>query len=180
MGALERLGGLVRTVGVVAACILIPGQILVALLYLGGRRFFRLPITPLQELEWHFFFALVFLTIGAALLADRHVRIDIVRERLSERARARIEIAGFFLALMPCCVALVYFGGLGAWDAFITGERSRAGLGLPWRWIVKSTIPIGGLLLFSAGLVITARSIAKLRNAQDLSNQRETGDRSTP
>lgn len=95
MQGLVRLGVLVRTVGVVAACILIPGQIVVALLYLGGRRFFRMPITPLQELEWHFFFALVFLTIGAALLADRHVRIDIVRERLSERTRAKIEIAEF-------------------------------------------------------------------------------------
>lgn len=180
MQALERLGVVVRTVGVVAACILIPSQILVALLYLGGRRFFRMPITPLQELEWHFFFALVFLTIGAALLADRHVRIDIVRERLSERARARIEITGFFLALMPCCIALIYFGGLSAWDAFALGERSRAALGLPWRWIVKSTIPIGGLLLFSAGLVITARNIAKLRDAEDLPHQRETKDRSMP
>ncbi len=180
MQGLVWLGVLVRTVGVVAACILIPGQIVVALLYLGGRRFFRMPITPLQELEWHFFFALVFLTIGAALLADRHVRIDIVRERLSERTRAKIEIAGFFLALMPCCIALVYFGGLGAWNAFIIGERSPAGLGLPWRWIVKSTIPIGGLLLFSAGLVITAHNIKKLRNAGDVPDRRETGNRNTP
>ena len=76
---LDRLEALVRNVGVIAACILIPAQILVGVSYLTGRKVSQFSITPLQELEWHFFFILVFLTLGAALLAERRVRIDIVR-----------------------------------------------------------------------------------------------------
>ena len=166
VAVIERL---VRGIGVAAACILIPGQVVVSLTYLLGSRVFRVPITPLQELEWHFFFALVFLTLGAALVADQHVRIDVLRSRFSERTRARIEIAGFFLALLPFCLAIIYFGTLSAWDAFHSAERSRAALGLPHRWIIKSTVPIGGVLLLLAGMAVTVRSftvLARLSRSQ--------------
>lgn len=119
-------------------------------------------LTPLQELEWHLFFALVFLALGSAYLVDRHVRIDIVRDRLSERTKAAIEIAGFFLALLPFCLIVLYLGTLSAWDAFAIGERSRAALGLSHRWIIKSAIPVGALLLLLAGVVVTLRSFKVL------------------
>lgn len=159
---LSRLEAVVRSVGIIAACILIPAQILVGVSYLTSRKLFQFSITPLQELEWHFFFILVFLTLGAALLADRHVRIDIVRERLPPRARAIIEIIGFFVALLPFCVALIYLGGQSAYLSFMTGERSTASLGLPYRWIIRSTIPLGGALLLTAGIVGLARNLRSL------------------
>ncbi len=163
----ERLGRVVHSVAVIAACVLLPAQIVVSLVYVLGRRFLGIPVTALQELEWHFFFTLVFVTLGAALLADRHVRIDVLRQRLSVRARARIEIAGFLTGLLPFCVAIAYFGGMAAWDAYLILEGSRAALGLPWRWIVKSTVPIGGVLLLMAGMVVTARNVAILRCGAD-------------
>jgi TRAP-type mannitol/chloroaromatic compound transport system permease small subunit len=135
---------------------------LVGVSYLTGRKLSQFSITPLQELEWHFFFVLVFLTLGAALLADRHVRIDIVRERLPPRARAIIEIVGFFVALLPFCVALVYLGGQIAYTSFVSGERSPAALGLPYRWIIRSCIPLGGALLLMAGIVGLARNLRSL------------------
>lgn len=162
MAALDVVGRFVRTMGIVAACVLIPAQIVVSLTYLVGSRVLRIPVTPLQELEWHLFFALVLLTLGSTLLADKHVRIDIAREHLSARTRATIEVLGFFLGLLPFCLAVVYFGTHATWDAFLTAERSRAALGLPYRWVVKSTIPIGGLLLLLAGCVVTARNLAVL------------------
>jgi TRAP-type mannitol/chloroaromatic compound transport system permease small subunit len=103
------------------------------------------------------------LTLGSAYLADRHVRIDIVRDRMSVRSRAMIEIAGFFLALLPFSLILLYLGTTPAWDAFILGERSRAPLGLSHRWIIKSMIPIGSLLLLLAGVVVTLRNMRILR-----------------
>ncbi|MFH1346372.1 MAG: TRAP transporter small permease subunit [Pseudomonadota bacterium] len=159
---ISHIERLVRGIGILAACLLIPGQVLVSLTYLLGSRLLKIPLTPLQELEWHFFFALVFLTLGSALLADHHVRIDILRARFPERIRARIEIAGFLLALLPFCLAVIYFGALSAWDAFLSGERSRAALGLPYRWIIKSMVPLGGLLLLLAGCAVTARNFEVL------------------
>lgn len=42
------------------------------------------------------------------------------------------------------------------------GERSRAALGLSNRWIIKSMIPAGALLLLLAGLDVTFRNIKLL------------------
>ena len=162
MPGLERAAALVRVVGVVAACVLLPMQIVLGVGYVIARKFLSFQLTPFQELEWHLFFALVFLTLGSAYLADRHVRIDIVRDRLSERTRAVIEIGGFLLALLPFCLIIVYLGTLTTWDAFIIGERSRAPLGLSDRWIIKAMIPIGALLLLLAGTVVATRNLKLL------------------
>jgi len=129
--ACEKLAAFVRATGIAMACVLIPAQILVSLVFVVGRNFFSLPATALQELEWHFFAAAVFLTLGAALLADRHVRVDVLRQRLSERARARVEIVGFLLSLLPFCAAVTYSGAIAAWDVFWIGEGSGTRIGLP-------------------------------------------------
>lgn len=160
---IERVESAVRWVGLAAACVLIPAQLLVSLSYVVGRHFFNVPVTALQELEWHCFFALLFLACGAALLADRHVRIDLLRQRVSARIRARIEITGFFIGLLPFCLALIGSGTLAAWDAFLIGETSRAAMGLPGRWVIKSTVPLGGALLLAAGCVLTVRNMRLIR-----------------
>lgn len=171
--AVDRIAALVRIVGLVAACVLLPAQIVLSAGAVVARRFFHFQLTPVQELEWHLFFALVFLTLGSAYLADRHVRIDIMRDRMSERTRALIEIGGFFLALLPFSLIVLYLGTIPAWDAFILGERSRAPLGLPYRWIIKSMIPIGALLLLLAGLVVTFRNLRRL-SQPDIDDQSST------
>lgn len=159
MPELDRVATVVRAVGVVAACVLLPAQIVLGVGYVIARKFLSFQLTPFQELEWHLFFALVFLTLGSAYLADRHVRIDIVRDRLSMRTRAVIEIGGFLVALLPFCLIIIYLGTISAWDAFMLGERSRAPLGLPYRWIIKSMIPIGAVLLLLAGTVVALRNL---------------------
>jgi TRAP-type mannitol/chloroaromatic compound transport system permease small subunit len=166
MPVADRIATLVRIAGLGAAYILLPIQIVLSVGYVVARKFSHFQLTPWQELEWHLFFALVFLTLGSAYLADRHVRIDIVRDRMSVRSRAMIEIAGFFLALLPFSLILLYLGTTPAWDAFILGERSRAPLGLSHRWIIKSMIPIGALLLLLAGVVVTLRNIRILSRSR--------------
>jgi TRAP-type mannitol/chloroaromatic compound transport system permease small subunit len=166
MPAIDRIATLVRVAGLGAAYILLPIQIVLSVGYVIARQFFHFQLTPWQELEWHLFFALVFLTLGNAYLADRHVRIDIVRDRMSERTRAMIEIAGFFLALLPFALVLIYLGTTPAWDSFMVGERSRAPLGLPYRWIIKSMIPVGALLLLLSGVVVTLRNVRILSRSR--------------
>lgn len=159
---LDSIAAFVRAAGLIAAYILLPAQIILSVGYVVARPFLHFQLTPLQELEWHLFFALVFLTLGSAYLADRHVRIDILRDRMDQRTRAVIEIVGFFVALLPFALIILYLGTIPAWDAFTVGERSRAPLGLSHRWIIKSMIPIGAVLLLLAGVVVTLRNIKVL------------------
>jgi TRAP-type mannitol/chloroaromatic compound transport system permease small subunit len=159
----DRLEAFVRGIGVLACIVLLPAQVAITTFYVLARKLYNFQLTPLQELEWHCFFALVVLTFGMTLLADRHVRIDVAREHFGERTRAVIEIIGFFLALLPFCLAMIYFGADLAFKAFLTNEKSPAALGLPYRWIIKSLLPVGGVLLLAAGAVVTVRNWHRLR-----------------
>lgn len=176
MPAINRVASFVRTVGLIAACVLIPAQIAVAVFFVVGRQFVWLPGTLLQELEWYLFMSLVYLTFGYAYLADRHVRIDILRERMTDRTQAWIEIIGFFIALMPCFVVVLWMGADSAWQSLLANEGSRSPTGMPWRWIVRLMIPIGAFLLLMAGAVVTVRSICALRRGHaNASSDHSTG-----
>ena len=153
--ALER--GIVWIGALAAWAALIP-LIAVSVYDMVGRQFFHVGSTRLQELEWHFFLAAVMLGLGYAYLRDAHVRIDLVRDRLAPRTRAWIELFGCLLVLVPFCMVLIVHGGELALNALATTERARAPLGLPMRWIIKSTLPVGGLLLLLAGLSIAIRN----------------------
>lgn len=157
---LERI---VHAVGKFGFLVLIPAQLLVAIFFLLGRQVMVLPATLLQELEWYLFMTMVFLSFGVALLNDRHVRIDVLRDRLPSRTRAWIEVIGFFIALLPCFLLITWLGASAAWDSFLTDERSRSPTGMPWRWIVRGAVPVGAALVIMAGFVQTWRNIVLLR-----------------
>lgn len=82
---------------------------------------------------------------GYAMLHRRHVRIDVLLEALSERARRRLELLAlpFLLAYI---LTLVAVGGQVAWTSYLQNE----GTGTPWNpaiWPVKACIPLAGVLL---------------------------------
>lgn len=80
----------------------------------------------------------------------RHVRIDLIYERLSPKMQLRIDLitALFFFLYVG---ALVWVGGLMAWDSFTQNETT----GTPWNpliWPVKLAIPVAGVLLIFQGI----------------------------
>jgi len=154
--SIERV---LTALGVVVAWITLPLLIGVSVYDIIGRRFYNTGSTRLQELEWHFFFALVVLSLGLTYLRNDHVRIDILRGRFSPRIRAWIELAGWIAAMLPFCAVVIYFGAQFAWRAYVSGEVATAALGVPYRWIIKSTLPIGAFVLFLAGLACACRNI---------------------
>lgn len=156
-GFLRALRKIVSFGGAVAAMVFLPGLILVSMIDITTRRFFHFSSTPLQELEWHFFFACVMFGIGHAYLKDNHVRVDIVRERFPPWFKARLERVLLVTLLLPLCLVLIWFGARMAWLSFLQDEGSRAALGLSARWIIKAALPIGALLLFLAGCYRLAR-----------------------
>ena len=126
------------------------------------RRFFVVGSTQLQELEWHFHTILFMFLLGYAYLRDAHVRIDLVRERLPERAQWWIELFGCLLFLIPYCLLITYFS-YDFWErSFIADEGSSSATGLPNRWIIKAALPLGFTLLGLAGLAVALRKIVEL------------------
>ena len=94
---------------------------------------------------------------GLAYLRNGHVRIDVVVSRLSPRTTAWIELAGLLVFALPYCLVLINYGADFAWKAWVSGEGSESATGLPWRWIAKSIMELGLLLLLLAVTAMMAR-----------------------
>ncbi len=126
------------------------------------RRFFILGSTKLQEMEWHLHTALFLLLIGYAYIKNSHVRIEIVREKYSSSLKSMFEIFGIILFLIPYTLLIIYYGLDFVDRSFRMNEVSSALTGLSHRWIIKSFIPIGMILLFIAGVSILLKNIVFL------------------
>ena len=122
------------------------------------RRFFVLGSTKLQEMEWHLHTSLFLLVLGYDYLKDSHVRIEIVREKYSVKVKAILETLGIIIFLIPYTLLVIYYGIDFVQRSFSMNEVSSALTGLSHRWIIKSFIPIGMLLLLLAGISLLLKN----------------------
>lgn len=135
---------------------LIVALILVIMTDVTLRHWFVIGSTKLQELEWHLHGALFLLALGWAYSRDAHVRIELASERFSPRTKAWVELIGCSIFLLPYVAAVIWFGIDYVGYSLEYNEASPSATGLPDRWIIKATIPIGFLTL---GFVAIARML---------------------
>lgn len=130
----------------------------------GMRYVFRSGAVALQEFEWHLY-ALLFL-FGAAytLKHDAHVRVDMLYQNFSPRARAWVDIVGGALFLLPFCALVIYTSLPFVYNAWLHGEGSPDPGGLPLRFLLKGAIPIGFALLVLQGVAEIGKNLGVLRN----------------
>jgi TRAP-type mannitol/chloroaromatic compound transport system permease small subunit len=133
------------------------------------RYLFQQGSVGLQELEWHIF-ALIFL-LGSAytLKHDGHVRVDILyrSHRLSDKHRAWIDVIGIVLFLMPFCVLILISSWPFAYNAYLYQEGSPDPGGLPYRFILKSALLLGFILLMIQAVAELIRNIRIIRQQQE-------------
>ncbi|MCQ4310334.1 TRAP transporter small permease subunit [Pseudomonas stutzeri] len=101
----------------------------------------------LEELSWHLFGAAVLLALAYAVVRDDHVRVDVLSEKFTLRSRTIIELLGIVFLALPIVVLMVDALIPFAYHAFVYSERSQAPSGLPHRFIFKSVLPLGLMLL---------------------------------
>ncbi len=147
--------------GMVGSWLAIP-LIFIIIFDIVTRRFLVLGSTKLQEMEWHLHAALFLLALGFGYLRNSHVRIEVVRERFSQLWKARLEVTGITLFLIPYAALVIWFGLDFAQRSFSMDEVSSALTGLSHRWIIKSFVPFGMLLLLAAGVAVLLRNLAYL------------------
>lgn len=100
-----------------------------------------------QELEWHLFATLFLLGSAYTLRYDKHVRVDVFYSRFSEKRKAWVNLIGTLIFLIPFCLVIIKTSIPFTHDAWVISESSAEPGGLPHRFLIKSTIPIGALLL---------------------------------
>lgn len=132
------------------------------------RYLFQQGSVALQELEWHLF-AVIFLLGGAYTFKhDEHVRVDIIYQSryLTDNARAYISIIGTVLFLFPFCLLILITSWPFVENAFLYNEGSPDPGGLPYRFVLKSTILVGFALLMLQGLAEILKNVQVLRNTE--------------
>ncbi len=125
------------------------------------RYFFNVSKNWVNELEWQLFSVLFLIGGSYALLHDKHVRVDLFYENFSDRLKDRINAIGVIIFLIPWCAIVIYYGyhyTLNSW-AFKEGSPNPGGI--PARYIIKSFIFFGFVLLLLQGLSILIKSIFK-------------------
>jgi TRAP-type mannitol/chloroaromatic compound transport system permease small subunit len=138
------------------------GLVLVVFVDVVMRYLFRTSFVFTQELEWHLFGFIFLIGAGYTLLHDGHVRVDIIYQRLGPRGRAWINLIGVLIFLIPGCLLVIATSWkftLAAWSMM---EGSPDPGGIPFRFLIKSTITVGFSLLLLQGLSLGIHSLLQL------------------
>lgn len=118
--------------------------------------------TKLQELEWHIHTVIFALCFGFAYLANAHVRVDLVREKLKPRTQQWIELFGALLFMLPYCGLLFFIFAEYAANSYDQNEQSAALTGLTHRWIIKSVLPLGLAVASLSAIAVIMRRLLVL------------------
>ena len=155
---LAKIGAWLGVVLVLVVCF----DVVTRKLGINKEQVFGFNSTQVQETEYWLHTFLFSLTLGWAYLRQSHVRIDLLRERLSLNTRYIIEILGGLFFLLPYSIIGVYYCGKYAYVSFLENEVSNSTIGLSHIWILKGLMPVMFLLLGLAGLAVIFKSIAGL------------------
>jgi TRAP-type mannitol/chloroaromatic compound transport system permease small subunit len=143
-------------------------MVAVQLLVIIGRYMFDWSASWANDLIIYSFAAMFLLAAGSTLKHDAHVRVDILREGMSAKQRAAVDLAGLYLLLFPICLLIIWASVspsfIRSWANF---EGARESDGLPITYIFKTLVPLFAILLTLQGLSMALRSALTLRGHTD-------------
>lgn len=121
------------------------------------RTAFNKPIVWSFDASCYLSASAAFLAGGYGLLADRHVKVDVLYDHFSPRTRAIVDVCTSFLFFLFCYV-LVDMGFDTALESLQTGAKAGNVLNPPL-FLPQMLVPVGGLLLGLQGVFLLIRNI---------------------
>lgn len=164
----DRIDGVLQKIGhfFMWSNVILIGLILLTVF---ARYVLKLRTIEMGELQWHFYAVGFMIGLSYAVTTDSHMGMDLVRDRLSKRKQIWLDIFGILFLLLPF-VCIVFYQSLEfVHDSWIVNERSNNDMGLPFRWVIKSLMPISFMLLIVSALSRLMRDFSALY-VKDLPN----------
>ena len=127
------------------------------------RYIFNFSVAAMYEMEWHIFAIIFLLASPLTLQKNKHVRVDVFYNTFSERKKNFIDLIGNVFFLIPFSFVVFYTSLPFVIDSYQILESSPDPGGLPFRFIIKSIIPIGFFLLMIQGILNTIDNINNLK-----------------
>ena len=155
LSAINRLVG--RIIRWLALLMVLVQFVVVVLRYVYG-----FSSIALNESVLYMHAALFMLGAGYTLLVDEHVRVDIFQAKASDRGKARIDIFGHLILLIPSMLALLYWSWPSVRNAWAIYEGPISVGGIPAVFLLKSLIPAFCILLLIQSLACLLAKLATL------------------
>ena len=160
----DKLDTLIRSIGHVVMWsnfVLIFVIILQVVLRYGFGR----GLVVLEEIQWHLYALGIMFGASYSQMLDSHIRVDIIHARLSAKWKLRWDLFGTIFLLLPFIFIIFHQSLDFVHSSWRVNEHSDAPMGLPWRWAIKSVIPISFGLLFIATISRLVRIVTSLRRS---------------
>ncbi len=130
--------------------------------YLGVAIGHNLSSNMLIEGQWYLFDLIFLLGLGWTLQSQRHVRVDIFQSNWNKKRKAKYELLGTLLLLIPFAIGVMLLSIQPTINSWLIQEASPDPDGLARYW-VKSLIPIGFLLLSLQGISEAIQSWSEIK-----------------
>ncbi len=142
---------------------LIIGAVLVSAINATVRKVFDTSSNSFLELQWVLFSIVFLLCSPWTLLANEHIRIDIVNNLLPRQIRNAIDVIGHAFFLLPLTVVMILTAVPFFLVSYSQNEQSLNAGGLP-QWPSKGLIMIAFIMLFVQGLSELIKRLAIMRD----------------
>ena len=126
------------------------------------RYFFNTSYVFTQELEWHVFAFIFLMGAGYTLKNEGHVRVEVFYGKLSLKGRAWINLVGVLFFLIPSCFVFIKTSIPFVINSFHVMEGSPDPGGIPFRYLLKSCIPVGYALILLQGISLGINSLLQV------------------
>ncbi|HSO81375.1 TRAP transporter small permease subunit [Thiocapsa sp.] len=166
LGIADRIDAVVREIGEWTAWLSL-AMVLITFAVVVLRYAFDIGSIALQESVTYMHAVLFMLGIAYTLGRNGHVRVDIFYERLSRRARARVDLMGTLLLLIPVSILIIWLGWAYVAESWRVQEASREAGGIPAVYLLKTLILIMPILLLAQGLSNALRNLLFLSGMEE-------------
>ena len=128
------------------------------------RFIFNIGNIAIQELIMYLHALLFMFGISYAYKEDSHVKIDILSNNISPKNSQILSIIGFIFFVMPFAIFLIYISTNMTMSSWSILEGSSEAGGLDLVFVLKTIIPLTGILILLQGISKLLKNIESLKN----------------
>ncbi len=122
------------------------------------------------------FSIIILLGISYTLKEEGHVRVDVIYDRLTDKKKAKINMVGVVLFIIPVSLLIGIESIPYVLESIASNEKSGDPGGLEYRWLVKSLIPLSFFLLIITSIGYFIRNLNVYKGLHDLEGYNLKGE----
>jgi TRAP-type mannitol/chloroaromatic compound transport system permease small subunit len=141
-------------------------MVLVTVLVVVLRYGFSIGFIWMQESVRFMYAAVFLLCAGYTLRKDKHVRVDVLYLKMSDRKKAIVDLLGSVFLLLPVCCVIFYYSWSYVINSWIQMEGSIEERGLHLVYIMKTFIWLFSVLVSLQSIAIIINSFYTIKSSK--------------